>query len=109
MYNIYYKTSEYGQSTQLNKNSISNSTNYLSNLNIGSNNYYFSIKSVLNGIEKDEPGEFILAKSTPVSRIVRDFDFEPLPQGHPSMMMNFCWPADLNGDGTFDFVIDRQK
>ena len=72
MYNIYYKKTEYGQSTKLNKIPISKSTNYLSNVNIGSNKYYFSIKRARNGIEKDEQREFIREKSRPVSRIVRE-------------------------------------
>ena len=109
MYNIYYKTSAQGESTKLNNEPIANSTNYLSKLKTNSNTYYFSIKSILNGVEKDEPGEFILPKSTIASRIVKDFDFEPLPAGHPSMIMKFCWPVDLNGDGVYDFVLDRQN
>ena len=108
-YNLYYKTSTEGALTKLNSSPITGSTNYLANLATGTSAYTFVVKSVLNGVEKDEPGEFTLAKNAGIHRIVRDFNFEPLPAGHPNMTMKFCWPADLNGDGAYDYVLDRQN
>jgi autotransporter-associated beta strand protein len=108
-YNVYYKTSPSGGLTKLNPQPITNSTNYLANLSTASNAYTFVVKSVLNDVEKDEPGEFTVPRNTVASRYVKDFDFEPLPAGSPTMTMKFCWPADLNGDGKYDFVLDRQN
>lgn len=108
-YNLYYKTSAEGALTKLNSNPITGSTNYLANLATGTSAYTFVVKSVLNGVEKDEPGQFTLARNAGIHRIVRDFNFEPLPAGHPSMTMKFCWPADLDGDGAYDYVLDRQN
>lgn len=107
-YNLYYKTSAEGALVKINDSPVSNSTNYTANLSTNASAYTFVVKSVLNGVEKDEAGSFTLAQNSGIHRIVRDFDFEPLPQGHPKMAMKFCWPADLDGDGAYDYVIDRQ-
>lgn len=108
-YNLYYKTSEAGALVKLNTSPVTNSTNYTAGLSTSTANYTFVIKSVLNGVEKDEPGSFTLPMSTIASRIVHDFNFQPLPDGYPAMGMKFCWPADLNGDGKYDYVLDRQN
>ncbi len=108
-YNVYYKTSEQGTLTKLNSTPITKSTNYIASLATGSNTYTFIVKSVLNGVETEEPGSFTVPKSTPISRIVKDFDFAPLPEEYKGTAagMKFCWPADLDGDGKYDFVLDR--
>jgi fibronectin-binding autotransporter adhesin len=108
-YNVYYKTSEAGNSIKLNSVPIANSTNYLATLNTASAAYTFEVKSVVDGVENDEPGSFTLPVNTIASRIVHDFDFQSLPAGHPTMGMKFCWPADLDGDGKYDYVLDRQN
>ena len=107
-YNLYYKTSAEGALVKINDSPVSNSTNYTANLSTNASAYTFVLKSVLDGVEKDEAGSFTLAQNSGIHRIVRDFDFEPLPEGHPKMTMKFCWPADLDGDGAYDYVIDRQ-
>lgn len=108
-YNIYYKTSPTGALTLINTSPVTNSTNYLANLSTTTSAFTFVIKSIYKGIEKEEPGSFTLPRNTISSRIIKDFNFQPLPAGHPVMPMKFCWPADLDGDGQFDFVLDRQN
>jgi len=108
-YNIYYKTSPTGALTLLNASPVTNSTNYLANLSTSSSAYTFVVKSIYKGVEREEPGSFTLPRNTISSRIVKDFNFQTLPAGHPVMPMKFCWPADLDGDGQFDFVLDRQN
>lgn len=39
--------------------------------------------------------------------IVKDFLFAPSPEGYGKMSMKFCWPGDLDGDGKYDYVVDR--
>lgn len=107
-YNLYFKTSSEGALTKLNSTPITGGTNYVANLSTASSAYTFVVKSVVDGVERDEPGQFTVPRYAGIHRIVRDFDFEPLPAGHPNMAMKFCWPADLDGDGAYDFVLDRQ-
>ena len=73
------------------------------------------VKPIINGVEVDDAGGYWdlnnpwdLANSA-TSRIVRDYDFEPIPGVSVPMPMKFCWPADLTGDGKYDFVLDRQN
>lgn len=108
-YNLYYKTSAGGTLVKLNSAPIAISTNYLANLATSSAAYTFVVKSVYKGVETDEQGSFTLPANTVASRIVHDFNFHPLPDGHPAMMMKFCWPADLDGDRKYDYVLDRQN
>ncbi len=82
-YNLYYQSTPGGTATQLNQHPITNSTNYLANLSTASADYIFSIKSVYNGIEHAETGSFTLPRNSGSHRIVKDFDFAPLPEGHP--------------------------
>ena len=53
-------------------------------------------------------GSWVLEAGKAANRLVRDFDYAPLPAGYPKMMMKFCWVGDLDGDGRLDYVIDRQ-
>ncbi len=108
-YNVYYKTSASGALTKLNGTPISGSTNYTATLSTSANPYTFVIKSVLSGVEKDEPGSFTVPRNTAISRIVKDYNFAAIPGSTVAMDMKFCWPADLDGDGKYDFVMDRQN
>jgi autotransporter-associated beta strand protein len=111
-YNVYYKTSETGTLTKLNSAPIANSTNYTATLSTASSAYTFVVKSVWNGVEKDEQGSFTVPRNTAISRIVRDINYRSLPSPEYdgiTMNMKFCWPADLDGDGKYDYVIDRQN
>lgn len=113
-YNVYYRTSSngitYSEEIRVNPEPITNSTNFTANMTTTTYYYNFYVKSVINGVEKEEAGNFIVPKgSNYFNRIIKDFDFEPLPPGYPKMFMKFCWPADLDGDGKYDFVMDRQN
>ncbi len=108
-YNVYYKTSASGALTKLNGTPIFGSTNYTATLSTSASLYTFSVKSVLNGVEKDEPGSFTVPRSTAITRIVKDYNFAAIPGSTVAMDMKFCWPADLDGDGKYDFVMDRQN
>lgn len=67
----------------------------------------FFVKPVLNGVEGAEEGSWNLTANPLAGVIVRDFNFQPSPAGYKKMSMKFCWPADLDGDGQYDFVVDR--
>ena len=63
-YNIYFKTSPAGALTLINNTPITNSTNYTANLSTSGSACTFVVKSILNGIEKDESGGFTLPRNT---------------------------------------------
>ena len=85
-YKLYYKTSAEGALTKLNSNPVTGSTNYTANLSTSASAYTFVVKSVLEGVEKDEAGSFTLPQNSGIHRIVRDFDFEPCPMAIPKWL-----------------------
>ena len=94
------------RTTKLNTAPITNSTNYLWSGKTSSQ-VYVRVKPVVNGVEGAVEGEWFIENARPKGRIVRDYDFHPFPAGFPAMSMKFCWPGDLDGDGKYDFVLDR--
>ncbi|MDD3321233.1 MAG: autotransporter-associated beta strand repeat-containing protein [Paludibacter sp.] len=96
----------YQGSTKLNTSPITASTNLLANLSTTSAATY-SVRPVINGVEKPADGSWEMSIDQPANRVVKNIDFAPLPAGWGKMRTKYCWVGDLNGDGKFDFVIDR--
>jgi len=96
---------------KLNTAPITNSTNLTANITSSNSASRIFVKPVLNGVEGAEEGTWNMKSNAATNRIVRDFDYYPLPSPYDTITMNmkFCWVADLNGDGKYDFVIDRQN
>ena len=110
-FNVYRAPVYGGTETKLNNEPITSSTNLTwkvtgLGLNIATRIF---VKPVINGIEGEEEGSWELKANTGNHHIVRDYDFEPFPAGYPDMTMKFCWPGDLDGDGKYDFVLDRRS
>ncbi|MDR0811113.1 MAG: autotransporter-associated beta strand repeat-containing protein [Paludibacter sp.] len=106
-FNVYRQVGE-GAPVKLNSQPLANSTNLVAT--VASDIYSasrISVRPVLNNVESAEDGSWNLPAGAAANRIVRNFDYAPLPAGHPKMAMKFCWVGDLNGDGSYDFVIDR--
>ena len=97
---------------KLNSSPITTSTNLLATISSSTSPSRIFVKPVMNDVEGAEEGSWNLSGNTTITRIVSDFNYQPLPSPEYdgiSMNMKFCWPADLNGDGKYDYVIDRQN
>ncbi|GAB4006391.1 hypothetical protein GCM10029992_56910 [Glycomyces albus] len=69
--------------------------------NLSQSNTY-RVRPVVDGVEQDPSGAFTLSAdhaSEPVVRV-------PLRDGGP---VKFVWVGDLDGDGAYDYVLDRQE
>ncbi len=96
----------YQGSTKLNTSPITASTNLLASVNTNSAATY-SVRPLINGVEKPADGLWEMSIDQPANRVVKNIDFAPLPAGWGKMRTKYCWVGDLNGDGKFDYIIDR--
>ncbi|KAF9878872.1 fg-gap repeat family protein [Colletotrichum karsti] len=91
----------YRGSTKLNSAVLTGGTNFVdSTANLGVVNTY-SVRPVINGAEQAASTSFSLPANNAVEPIVR----VPIRSGGP---IKFIWVGDLNGDGEWDYVLDRQ-
>lgn len=107
-FNLYRQVGA-GTPTLLNSTPITGATNYLwtvtgTALSIASR---FYVKPVLNGVEGAEEGSWNLASNPFAGVIVQDVTFQAPPVGYKEMPLLFSWPGDLDGDGKYDYVVDR--
>lgn len=91
----------YRNSELLNDGVLTEGTNFVDSSADTTVDIIYEVRPVTNGGEQDVGGSFTLAGDAPVEPIVRI----PINSGDP---IKFVWAGDLNGDGEYDFVLDRQ-
>lgn len=95
-----YRTSQ-GAEVRLNATVLTGGTNLVdSTANLAQANTY-RVRPVVGGVEQAPSGAFTLTANHAVEPVVR----VPLRAGGP---VKFVWVGDLDGDGEYDFVLDRQ-
>lgn len=107
-FNLYRQVGS-SAAVKLNSFPITGATNYvwtISGTGLSVSSRVF-VKPVINGVEGEEEGSWTLQANVAANRIVKDFNYAPLPAGYPKMIMKYCWVGDLDGDKKLDFVIDR--
>ncbi len=71
-------------------------------------NEYF-VRPVTNGLEWAASASFVLPPNASVQQYV-SVPLQPVVGGaYPPYDVKFCWVGDLDGDGEYDFVVDRQS
>ncbi|KAL2833533.1 hypothetical protein BJY01DRAFT_259867 [Aspergillus pseudoustus] len=101
-FNIYRSAGEDGQAELLNDKPLTSSTgtNYLdSTADPSQENTYF-VRPILDDEEQEASGSFTLPADNAVEPAIRI----PIRDSGP---FKFVWVGDLDGDGEYDFVIDR--
>ncbi|MBC8052219.1 MAG: autotransporter-associated beta strand repeat-containing protein [Sphingobacteriaceae bacterium] len=98
-----YRSADGGPPTKLNTSVLIAGTNWVdATANIAQTNSYF-IKPVLKGVEQEAGMAYALAANTPVQ------PFFKIPiRNTPGYSAKFIWVGDLDGDGEYDFVFDKQ-
>ncbi|KAI3543268.1 hypothetical protein CABS01_11094 [Colletotrichum abscissum] len=98
-FNVYRDTAT--SPTKLNDKILTSGTNFLDfTANPDEINTYF-VRPVIDGKEQDASGSFSLPAKNAVEPVVRI----PIRSGGA---VKFVWVGDLDGDGEWDYVLDRQ-
>ncbi|HOQ04559.1 MAG TPA: DNRLRE domain-containing protein [Anaerohalosphaeraceae bacterium] len=97
-----YRSAAGGSPVRLNNSVLTGGTNFTdTTANLSVNNTYF-IRPVLNGAEQAASGSYTLPANSPVQPLI----VIPL-QTTNTDEIHFVWVGDLDGDGEYDFVLDR--
>ena len=105
-FNVYRQTGA-NEPVKLNATPIDKTTNLTVNAGSRTTPSRITVRPIINGVEGEADGYWDLT-NTATTRIVRDFNFEPVPGVTENLLMTYCWVADLDGDGKYDFVLERQ-
>ncbi|MFC7531514.1 hypothetical protein [Actinoplanes sp. GCM10030250] len=96
-----YRSAAGGAEVKLNASVLTGGTNYTdTSANAAQANTY-RVRPVIGGAEQAASGVFTLKANNAVEPVVR----VPLRAGGA---VKFVWTGDLDGDGEYDYVIDRQ-
>ncbi|MBV7700660.1 hypothetical protein [Streptomyces sp. TRM70350] len=96
-----YRTTAGGQEVKLNSAVLTQGTNFTDTTADLTRSNSYRVRPVINGAEQPPSGAFTLTANHAVEPAVR----VPLRAGGP---VKFVWVGDLDGDGEYDFVLDRQ-
>ncbi len=100
-FNLYRSTAG-GQPVKLNGNVLTGGTNYTdTNAILSLDNTYF-VRPVIEGIEQAPSASFTLPSNSPIQPLI----VIPLQTSNTDPI-HFVWVGDLDGDGEYDFVLDR--
>lgn len=99
-FNVYRKDIGLGDFVKVNKEPVTNSTNFLDETVTGGHGYNYRVKTVINAIEKETPGEayvFTLDGNQPWVSIKLKDEIE----------LKRIGIGDLDGDGAYDYVLQH--
>jgi hypothetical protein len=100
-----YRSTNGGQAVRINRSPISNSSNFIdTTVNLGQQNSYYVAPSI-DGTPLKYSMPVALPANPPAFSEQANFRI-PL-QPLPNHSAHFTWVGDLNGDGEYDYVVDR--
>ncbi len=97
-FNVYRTTD--GQTVKVNSDVLLGGTNFTDTTADLSKENTYTVRTVYNGVEKDSDGSFTL----PASKGAGAYYTVPIRDGGT---VHFVWVGDFNGDGAYDYLIDR--
>ncbi|MFD7770421.1 hypothetical protein [Streptomyces sp. NPDC059787] len=100
-FNVYRSIGKAGAVTKLNPQVLTRGTNFTDTTADLSSDVTYQVRPVVNGEEREASSPFTLGANHAQEPVVR----VPLRDGAP---IKFAWVGDLDGDGEYDYVVDRQ-
>ncbi len=106
-----YRAANGGAPVKLNSPPLTNTTDYVDTPpDLTTTAYTYSVQPVLNGVEVPDTWANPLSSpfTLPANATIRQYFPVPLqatPDG--AHKVKFCWVGDLDGDGEYDYVVDR--
>ncbi len=97
-FNVYRTTD--GETVKVNTEVLTGGTNFTDTTADLTKNNTYTVKTVYNGVEKDSDGSFTL----PANKGAGAYYTVPIRDGGT---VHFVWVGDFNGDGAYDYLIDR--
>ncbi|GAA5125814.1 autotransporter-associated beta strand repeat-containing protein [Luteolibacter yonseiensis] len=110
-----YRSANGATAVKINATPLTATSDYLDTPpNLAGTGYSYSVKPVLSGVETQDiwahPSStpFTLPVAPPTRQYI-PVPIRPTPDDTPtaSYRVKFCWVGDLDGDGEYDFVVDR--
>jgi hypothetical protein len=100
-FNVYRTSGDDDEEALLNEEPLTWKTNFLDESVDSDTDYSYHVRPIVDGEEASASGSFTIAGGSAVEPIVR----VPIRAGGA---IKFVWVGDLDGDGEWDYVIDRQ-
>lgn len=105
-FNLYRSTAG-GPLVKLNALLLTNTTDFVdTTANLNLSNAWF-VQPVLSGVTQAMSAPVTLPASAPVRQYVSIPLASVIGGAYPPYDVKFCWVGDLDGDGEYDFVVDR--
>ena len=101
-----YRASNGGAFTKLNGQPLTNTTDYVDSPTLTVSNAYFVV-AVTNGVEQVPSPITGLAANAPTRQYLSVPLHAVTGGGAPPYDVKFCWVGDFDGDGEYDFLVDR--
>jgi autotransporter-associated beta strand protein len=111
-----YRSANGAAAVKVNATPLTATTDYVDTPgNLSTTAYTYSVKPVLNGVEVADTwanplsGPVTLPANAPTRQYI-PIPMQPTPDDASagvSYSVKFCWVGDLDGDGEYDFVVDR--
>ncbi|WP_158554001.1 carbohydrate-binding protein [Micromonospora deserti] len=96
-----YRSAAGGTAVRLNSSILTGGANFVDRTADLTRSNAYHVRPVIGGVEQAPSGSFTLTANRATEPVVR----VPLRAGGP---VKFLWVGDLDGDGEYDYVLDRQ-
>ena len=102
-----YRSANGGAGVKLNTGVITNTTDFFdTTANFTVSNAWYVVP-VLNNIEQTPSAPYGLAANSPTRQYI-PLPLQPVAGGlYPPYDVKFCWVGDFDGDGEYDYLVDR--